>query len=395
MARSTCDGSSVPEEHADPVETGQPFKVERDQQRLGLDAVEADVRGVGHAQRRVAVDDGARHAGQDAGFETVAQARDVARAGLQLRPGDAGGRFPAPRWPPRSRCPPGGGAPARPPVVAATRRRPRRTQSAPTPCGPLNLWADSDRRSTPRRSTSIGILPIDCTASVWNRAPCSCAIAASSASGWIVPISLLACMIDTRAVAGVSAASSVSGDTMPRLSTGSSVVLQPRRASAFRVLRTASCSMALATSCRRAPAASATPRIARLSASVPPLVKMISCGRAPIRSANRAARDVEPGLRRLSERVYARRVAELAAQDRDGGLEHRRLERRRRIVVEVHVHSPILPSGTLAPVRRRGLLDRIGRLSVYCKVCARMAAVAQNRSPDGRDVEARGGQWLF
>ena len=42
--------------------------------------------------------------------------------------------------------------------------------------------------------------------------------------GWMVPISLLACMTDTRAVSSVSAARSASGDTMPLSSTGSRVV---------------------------------------------------------------------------------------------------------------------------------------------------------------------------
>ena len=52
IARSTCDGSSVPDEQADPVDTANPFEVERDQQALGLDAVEADVGRVRHARRR-------------------------------------------------------------------------------------------------------------------------------------------------------------------------------------------------------------------------------------------------------------------------------------------------------------------------------------------------------
>ena len=71
---------------------------------------------------------------------------------------------------------------------------------------------------------------------------------------------------------------------------GTSEVFQPCRFSAFKVLSTASCSMALATMCRlrAGAAASATPRMARLSASVPPLVKTISWGRAPIRSATAA-----------------------------------------------------------------------------------------------------------
>ena len=46
-------------------------------------------------------------------------------------------------------------------------------------------------------------------------APRVCAIAASSATGWIVPISLLACITDTIAVSSVSAASSASGRTQP------------------------------------------------------------------------------------------------------------------------------------------------------------------------------------
>jgi hypothetical protein len=76
-------------------------------------------------------------------------------------------------------------------------------------------------------------------------APCSCAIAAISAIGWIVPISLFACITDTSAVSSVIASRSRWGDTMPDASTGSSVVRHPRRASALNVLSTASCSIAV------------------------------------------------------------------------------------------------------------------------------------------------------
>ena len=71
---------------------------------------------------------------------------------------------------------------------------------------------------------------------------------------------------------------------MPLASTGTSVTRQPRRASAFMVFSTASCSIALATRCLRpdGSSASAAPRIARLSLSVPPAVKTISEASAPI-----------------------------------------------------------------------------------------------------------------
>ena len=89
----------------------------------------------------------------------------------------------------------------------------------------------------------------------------------------MVPISLFACITDTIAVSRVIAAA-----------TGRSVAVQPRLASAFTVLRTASCSMLVVMMWRRpvASSASAAPRSARLSDSVPPLVNTISAGSAPI-----------------------------------------------------------------------------------------------------------------
>ena len=52
MARSTCDGSSVPDEQAEPVDTAIPSRSSAMSSDLGLDAVEADVRRVRHARRR-------------------------------------------------------------------------------------------------------------------------------------------------------------------------------------------------------------------------------------------------------------------------------------------------------------------------------------------------------
>ncbi len=169
-----------------------------------------------------------------------------------------------------------------PPVMNGSIRVPRLIHTAPAPFGPLNLCAESDSRSTPSARTSTGIFPTAWTASVCISAPCSCAIAASSAIGWIVPISLFASITDTRAVSRSITARSRSGSTTPVRSTGSSDVRQPRRARALQVLSTASCSMALAIRWRRPDAsrASAAPRMAKLSDSVPPLVNTISEGSA-------------------------------------------------------------------------------------------------------------------
>ena len=68
-------------------------------------------------------------------------------------------------------------------VMIDVTRAPRLIHRAPVPLGPLNLCAESDSKSTPNARTSTGIFPTDWTASVWNSAPRSCAIRASSATG--------------------------------------------------------------------------------------------------------------------------------------------------------------------------------------------------------------------
>ena len=131
-----------------------------------------------------------------------------------------------------------------------------------------------------------------------------------------MPISLFACITETSAVSSVMRLAQPIGDRRcPVWSTGSSVVRQPRRASAFSVLSTASCSIALAIRCRRpvGSSASAAPRIAKLSDSVPPLVNTISDGSALMQRGDRRSRVVERRFRLLAEVVNARRVAELIA----------------------------------------------------------------------------------
>ena len=64
-----------------------------------------------------------------------------------------------------SRCRPGGRAPGRRRAGGATAWRAGPKVSAPTPCGPPILWAETLRVSAPRARLSTGILPAAWTAS--------------------------------------------------------------------------------------------------------------------------------------------------------------------------------------------------------------------------------------
>ena len=181
--------------------------------------------------------------------------------------------------------------------------------------------------ATPRSRTFNGRVPAACTASVCRGTPCSAAISARVRMSWTVPTSLLASITETTAtvvgsevpplpggvweaasregparsgraraassLADTRAARKDSGESTPEESTGSSSVSKPScRASARADSRTASCSMALTSTRRRAGCRSrrarAMPLSARLSASVPPEVKTISPGRAPRTAAARS-----------------------------------------------------------------------------------------------------------
>ena len=120
-----------------------------------------------------------------------------------------------------------------------------------------------------------------------------------------------------------------------------SVTSQPRRARARAVCRTASCSMVLTTRCRRpdGSSASAAPRTARTSASVPLPVKMTSVGSPPTRAATAARARVEPRLGPLAPAVHAGGVAEVLPEGAVHGVRDRRIDRRRGVVVEVDRHA--------------------------------------------------------
>ena len=139
---------------------GDAFEIERDQQALGLDALEADVGRVRHARLARAVDRGARHrargcpprADRAAPPTRVAFGRHL--AARQRAPRRPGRRSPATFSVPARRL-----RSCLPPVIVGCIRVPRLIHSAPAPFGPLNLCAESDSRSTPSARTSTGILP--------------------------------------------------------------------------------------------------------------------------------------------------------------------------------------------------------------------------------------------
>ena len=131
-----------------------------------------------------------------------------------------------------------------------------------------------------------GNLPAAWAASVWKRTSRAWAMAASSVMGCSTPVSLLAAMIDTSTVSGVSAFASAVGSIRPSWSTGRYLTWTPcSRCSARQVSKTAGCSLAWVMICAGAARswAKAAPRMARLLASDPLAVNTISAGSAPIR----------------------------------------------------------------------------------------------------------------
>src|SRR6516165_1850263 len=113
----------------------------------------------------------------------------------------------------------------------------------PDPFRCINFVAGDRKESTPSSLTLVAILPTDCAASVWNRTPRSWAIRAQSSIGWMVPTSLLACMMLTRIVRAMIALRRSSGSRRPVPSTGRYVTRAPRRSRKRQGSSIARCSM--------------------------------------------------------------------------------------------------------------------------------------------------------
>ncbi len=203
-------------------------------------------------------------------------------------------------------------------MIASTARR-SRTTSAPIPFGAPILWPEMVSRVQGTSRTDTGIFPNAWTASVWKQTPASRHRPASRATGCSVPTSLFTHITLTTATPRASAASSAVSSTAPAASTGSAISSPPRCATAWAAARIALCSVAH-TATRNGPPrsrdASAAPITARLSASVPPDVKITwfgsaSTARATWRFASsmpaRAARPnrwAEDGFPNASSRRY-------------------------------------------------------------------------------------------
>jgi hypothetical protein len=115
---------------------------------------------------------------------------------------------------------------------------------------------------------------------------------------------------------------------------------EPVRSSHAHGRAVAGCSMTVVTTWRRSLARSATPRIARLFASVPPDVNTISSGVAAEERGDLLARAIDGASRARAVDVPARRVAEVLAQVRQHRVDDLGQERRRRVVIEVDGVAP-------------------------------------------------------
>src|SRR5436309_1791803 len=156
------------------------------------------------------------------------------------------------------------------------------------PLGPYMRCAVHERRSMPIASTFTGIFPTACVASVWKRMPLALQSLPMAAMSWIVPISLLANITETRTVLSVIALPICSTSIRPSGCTGTYVTSEPCRSRRLATSRPARCSMTVVTMWFPfSRYISATPLRARLIDSVPPDVNTISFGsRAPISAAS-------------------------------------------------------------------------------------------------------------
>ena len=157
-----------------------------------------------------------------------------------------------------------------PPQISGRSRPGSRAISAPTPFGPCTLWAESAIVSAPEAAKEIGIDAAAWTASTCSGTPRDAAIAASSATGWTTPVTLLAHIAQATRSSSRTSSANAAGSITPFASTGAHPTSKPWRASSSAGARTAGCSITLHTSLPSGRPQS--PNTAWLSASVPPEV---------------------------------------------------------------------------------------------------------------------------
>src|SRR6266704_1572350 len=287
IAVSTCDGSTAPVLQAEPEEQAIPAR-SRCINSASLSVPGRDTLDTCGAR-------GARAAWTTASGTTASTRRSSSSRSAAARAAKSAcsraassTAFPSPMMPGTFSVP--GRMPNcwPPPWMMASTACRSRTISAPTPLGAPILWPEIVSKVQPASASETGILPSAWTASTWSGTPAARQRAATRATGCTTPTSLFTHITLTTATPRASAAASASSATAPDASTGRMISSPPSRATACAAARTALCSIA-DTATRNGPprarAASAHPITARLSASVPPDVKITWPGSAPPPSA--------------------------------------------------------------------------------------------------------------
>src|SRR2546422_2072241 len=270
-----------------PRGAGDAGEVEVHEQRLAVRARDGDVRDVRRPLGLPGVDHRVGHDGEHAPLQLVAQcAQPRRRLGLLGRRELDG---PAQPDDPRDVFRPRTDAVLLSASVMIASTAPRsRTMRAPTPFAAPILCPEMVTSVQPASLGDRGTLPTACTASEWKQTPAARQRSASRAIGWTVPTSLFTHITLTSATPRASASSSASSSTTPEALTPTRISSPPRCCTACAAASTALCSTA-DTATRNGPprsrAASADPMMARLSASVPPEVKITWPGSTPRHSA--------------------------------------------------------------------------------------------------------------
>ena len=186
-----------------------------------------------------------------------------------------------------------------PPRRTGASGTPDRTTRAPAPFGPPNLWPVRLTSPAPRQASVRSIQATACTASVWSTASgaASASSAATDSRSLTTPVSLLASITDTSPIPSTEERTSARAPRSIRPPSSVETTMPPASATGA---STAGCSTALHTG--RQPVERTTPSTARLSASVPPLVKTTSPGCAPTRAATRSRAS---SMARRAERATA------------------------------------------------------------------------------------------
>ena len=165
IASSTCEGSSLPAAHADPLEETTPRRSSSSSTASPLVPGEGEARRPGQPVHRVAGQARGRHGVEHAGDEPSRSRVDAGGCTRRAppRPARARSRSRPRRRRPRCRC--GARAPGRRRAEAARGARGHGPRARRCPSGAPSLCPASEIASTPRAAALSGSHPAACTAS--------------------------------------------------------------------------------------------------------------------------------------------------------------------------------------------------------------------------------------